>query len=41
MNECCANCKYFEIINDFEMYCNKKNSYTFHLNVCKKWKMRR
>jgi hypothetical protein len=41
MNECCANCRYFTVINDFEMYCTKKESYTFHLNICEKWKMRR
>ena len=41
MNECCANCRYFIVTNDFEMYCTKKNIPTFHLNICEKWKMKR
>lgn len=41
MNECCANCRYLKLLNDFEMYCIKKESYTFHLNICEKWEMRR
>lgn len=41
MNECCGNCRYFTMINGFEMYCIKKKNYTFHLNICEKWKMRR
>ena len=31
----------FIVTNDFEMYCTKKNSHTFHLNICEKWKMKR
>lgn len=39
VRECCANCRYMEMINGFEMVCYKKQKYTFHLNVCEEWRI--
>ena len=41
MTECCGNCSYFTLLKkDYGMYCTKKNTHTFHLNICAKWKKR-